>query len=302
VELRQLVYFEAVVRHGGFTRAAEQLHVAQPAISAQVRGLERELGVTLLTRTTRRVRLTHAGELFLTRARRVLGELDDARADLTQLAAVLRGRVRIGVIQALGPFDLAGALAEFHARHPGVELVLRSGLLHRLLAGLDTDDLDLALGPIRTELPARYSGQPLFDEELVLLTAPGHPLAAEPSLSLGRVRDEPFVCLPPDSGLRGILDEAAAAAGFTPRVQFESTSLSSIRDLVSHGLGVALLARSVAEAPGRPVAIHRVHPRPARPPIGLIHHLEHRLTPAAEACRRLLVRWSTMTADTRPTG
>jgi len=80
VELRQLVYFDAIIRHGGFTRAAEQLHVAQPAVSAQIRRLETELGVTLLERTTRRVRLTQAGELLLGRARRALGELDGARA------------------------------------------------------------------------------------------------------------------------------------------------------------------------------------------------------------------------------
>lgn len=148
VELRQLIYFDAIVRHGGFTRAAEHLHVAQPAISAQVRRLEAELGVELRTRTTRRVALTHAGELLYAHARRVLDEIDAARADLNRLVDVLAGQVRLGAIEALDPFDLPAALAEFHTRYPGVEMTLRSGRLQDLLAGLAADELDLAFGPI----------------------------------------------------------------------------------------------------------------------------------------------------------
>ncbi|MGH3588564.1 MAG: LysR family transcriptional regulator, partial [Pseudonocardia sp.] len=86
MELRQLVYLDAVVRHGGFTRAAEHLRVAQPAVSVQIRRLETEVGAQLLQRTTRSVALTHAGELFLDRARRALAELDAARDALARLA------------------------------------------------------------------------------------------------------------------------------------------------------------------------------------------------------------------------
>src|SRR5882757_8519745 len=94
MELRQLAYFEAVVRHGGFSRAAEQLNIAQPAVSAQVRRLERELGAALLERTTSRVRLTPAGELVLARARSALAQVEGARADLAELAA---GRIDLAL-------------------------------------------------------------------------------------------------------------------------------------------------------------------------------------------------------------
>src|SRR5262245_34639643 len=100
MELRQLVYPDAVVRHGGCGRAAAQLHVAQPAVSVQIRKLEAELGATLLARTTRRVQLTPAGELVLARARRALAELDGVRTDLAELAGGMIGRVRIVAIQA----------------------------------------------------------------------------------------------------------------------------------------------------------------------------------------------------------
>jgi LysR family transcriptional activator of glutamate synthase operon len=289
VELRQLTYFDAVVRHGGFGRAAAALHVAQPAVSVQIRKLEAELGVVLLSRTTRRVRLTHAGELVLERARRVLAELDAARADLAGLAGAVLGRVRIGAIQAVDPFDLSGALAAFHTRHPAVELTLHSGPLRTLLADLDDDRIDLAVAPVPPGLPERFEAAPLFTDELVLITAPDHPTAGHVPLDPAALRDDPFVCLPADSGLRAILDRLAGAAGFTPRVQFESTNLPRLRDLVAHGLGVALLARSVAEAPGPALAVHTVAPEPMWRPVGLLHHRDRPPGPAARACRALLL-------------
>jgi DNA-binding transcriptional LysR family regulator len=289
VELRQLTYFDAVVRHGGFGRAAAHLHVAQPAVSVQIRKLESELGTALLSRTTRRVALTHAGELFLVRARRVLAELDTARDDLAQLAGLLVGRVRIGAIQALGPFDLPGTLAAFHQRHPGVELTLRSGPLRVLLDDLGHDRIDLALGPVPATLPDRIGAATLFTDELVLITAPAHPSAGRGPLDVGALRGEPFVCLPAESGLRAVLDRLAGAAGFTPHVPFETTNLPQLRDLVAHGLGVALVARSVAEAPGPPVAVHSVEPGPVWRPVGVLHHIGRPLAAAARACREALL-------------
>jgi DNA-binding transcriptional LysR family regulator len=297
VELRQLVYFDAVVRHGGFTRAAEQLRVAQPAVSAQIRRLESELGVTLLERTTRKVRLTRAGELVLARARRALGELDGAGADLARLAGELRGQVRIGAIQATGPFNLAAALAAFHRRHPEVELSLQSGRLRYLVAELDADAIDLAIAPMPDTLPERVHGLPLFTDELVLITAPDHHGAERAGLPLVAVRDEPFACLPADSGLRRVLEQTAAAAGFLPKVRYETTGVHQLRELVSYGLGVALVARSVAEAPGPPVVVHPVLPAPIDRPVGLLHLRDRPLGPAARRCHTFLVGWAGATAS-----
>jgi LysR family transcriptional activator of glutamate synthase operon len=285
MELRQLTYFEAVARCGGFTRAAEQLHVAQSAVSAQIRALESELGVTLFSRTTRRVTLTAAGARFLERARAALSELDSARSEVAELSDVLRGRVAIGATSVLGPFDLSAALAGFHGRYPGVGLTLRSGLIATLLGRLDSGEVDLVLGPIHDDLPARFAARQLATESVVLVLPPG----TRPITGLSGVREKAFVCLAAESGLRAILDDAAKAAGFTPQVLFETSSPASIRELVSAGLGVALLAQSAAERDGPPIQICRLDPAPAHPPSGLIQHREHRLTAAARACRRHLL-------------
>lgn len=292
MELRQFVYFDAVVRHGGFTRAAEQLRIAQPAVSAQLRKLEAELGVTLLERTTRRVRLTKAGEVVLSRARRVFEELDGVRDDLALLAGELRGRVRLGSIQATGPLRLAEALAAFHREFPEVELSLKAGRLAQLITDLDDDVIDLAIGPLPDGQFERIVEQPLFADELVLITAREHPLAGRDELAMEAVRDDVFACLPAESGLRRRLDEACAAAGFTPTVRYETTIVPQLRELVSHGLGVALLARSIAEAPGPPVVVHPVSPSPISRPVGLLHLRDRPLGPAARRCHRFLIDWA----------
>lgn len=289
MEVRQLRYFEAVARHGGFTRAAEHLYVAQSAVSAQIRALESELGVALFNRTTRRVALTHAGELLLDRARRALAELDGARTDLVELAAVVRGRVTICATAIMGDYDLPRALAGFHDRYPGVAVTLRSGLIAGLLDMLDAGDADLAVGPVHDDLPSRFSAQLLAEEQLVVALPAGHRLASAAGVGLADLRAETFVCLSASSGLRHILDEAAAAAGFVPRVQFETHSAAGIRDLVAAGLGVALLARSAVDRPGPPIVARSPEPAVAHPPIGVLHHRDRRLTPAAQSCRRLLI-------------
>jgi LysR family transcriptional regulator, transcription activator of glutamate synthase operon len=288
VELRQLVYFESVARLGGFTRAAEALRVAQPAISAQIRQLESELGVPLFVRTTRRVSLTSAGEVFLARTRRVLAELEGAKADVGELAAVLRGRLSLGATEVLGPFDLAGALAAFHARYPGLALSLRTVLIGQLLASLDAGETDFVLGPIHADLASRYRARPIVHEPLVLATAPGHRLDRLRRVTLADAADEAFVCLPPGSGLRAILDAAAAQAGFAPAVQFEASGPAGVRALIAAGLGVGLAARSSTRPPGPPVSVHDLEPRLEPLSIGLICRRDRQLSPAAQACWRHL--------------
>lgn len=302
MELRQLIYFEAVVRCGGFTRAAQSLRIAQPAVSAQIRRLETELGVPLLLRTTRRVSLTAAGQLFLTRTRRVLGELDAARAELDEQAAVLRGRLALGATQVVASLDLPAALAGFHRRYPAVTLSLRSSLIAELLHALDDGDVDLVLGPVHADLPVRYTARPLVGEQLVVITPPGHPLARGTRVSLADLRDDPFVCLPIGSGLRALLTSAAGSAGIHIPVQFEATGPAGVRELVSAGLGVALSARSAALAPGPPVAVLELDPATAHPPVGLIHRRDRSLSAAAQACHRHLTEVAGVLASPATTG
>ena len=122
MDIRQLRYLVALAEEQHFTRAATREHVAQPALSQQIRRLEAELGLPLVQRTTRHVAITEAGELLVARARRILAELDAARAELQALSGLQAGHVTVGAMHTMGPIDLSLALAIFHERHPGVEL------------------------------------------------------------------------------------------------------------------------------------------------------------------------------------
>src|SRR5919198_1087291 len=192
MELRQLRYFAAVAGHGNFTRAAEELHLAQSALSQQVRRLERELGVELLLRTTRRVELTEAGEIALTRATRVLSEVDALRSELDELSGLLRGRLVVGGMLPAGGIDLPALLLRFSRLHPGVDVQLREGTASEMVERLRGDEIDAAIAMIEpSEIPDFLVGERLGEERLVLAMAPGDELDARRRLPRPRRRRGP---------------------------------------------------------------------------------------------------------------
>ena len=189
MNLRQLRYLVALSDERHFTRAAAREHVAQPALSQQIRSLEAELGVTLVERTTRRVAMTQAGEILVARARRALAELDAAQAELQSLAGVQAGRLSVGAMHTMGPVDLSLLLATFHDRYPDVELIVREQSSEELAAMLREDEVDLAFLSVTERIQRRgLALRPLVSEELVVILALGHPLAGLEQLRLARPR------------------------------------------------------------------------------------------------------------------
>jgi DNA-binding transcriptional LysR family regulator len=258
--------------------------VAQPALSQQIRRLEAEVGVPLVERTTRRVALTEAGELLAARARRALAQVDAARDELEMLAGVHRGHVTIGAIHTMGPVDLSLLLATFHERHPAVELTVREQASEELADMLRVDELDLAFLSVTERIQRRGLGlHRMLDEELVAVLPADHRLARRRRLRLAELAEDPFVSFREGARLRELLVSGARGAGFEPRVALESNESHRIRSLVSRGLGVAILPRSDAEAPGAPiVAVALVDPSLTRD-VTLAWRDDRRHSPAAAA-------------------
>ena len=144
MELRQLRYLVTLADERHFTRAAAREHIAQPALSQQIKRLEAEVGLALVERTTRHVALTDAGASLVARSRRILAELDAALAELEALRGVETGHVTVGAMHTMGPIDVSLALAIFQRRHPGVELTVREQSSEELAEMLRVDELDLA--------------------------------------------------------------------------------------------------------------------------------------------------------------
>lgn len=261
MELRQLEYFLAVADEGGFTRAAERMHVAQPGVSAQIRKLERELGHDLLDRSARSVRLTEVGEAVLPRVRAALAAVADINLVTAELAGLVRGRVVMGMVVACGGLDLPGLLAGYHAAHPDVEISLTEAGSADLLRGLLDGSLDLAVVGLTETVPPGVAVQVVADEPLVAAVAPGHPLAARATVPLAELRDHGLISLPVGTGLRGVLDDACGRLGFRPRITFEASDPALLAQLAGSGLGVAILPGSmVAARAGELVAVRVTRP------------------------------------------
>ena len=268
MEMHQLTYFESVSRHLHFTRAAEELNVAQPSVSQQIRKLEAELGAPLFHRMKRNVELTEAGTKFLPHARAVFPRLEEARLEVQELSGLRRGTLAVGATPSVGTYLLPRALAVFSQRHPGIALAFREAGSRTLLNLLEAGELDMAvvIQPIRH--PALET-LPLLEEELLLGVPRQHPLASgKRRVRLAQLREEPFVLL--REGAYDLRDQTLSAcrrAGFEPVVALDGGEMDSMLRFVAAGIGVAILPEMVLaeiDRDGGPVAVRELQPRLTR--------------------------------------
>ena len=248
MDARQLGYVVAVVDHGGFSRAAEALHVAQPSLSQAVRSLEHELQVELFDRAARPVALTAAGEALLEPARQVLRDLETARAAVDAVRQVEGGRLDLVCLASLAVSPVADLVGAFRRAHPAVTV--------RLMEPDDTIDVAEHVRTGRaelgiTELPTgdpRLVEHPLATQDYVaVLPRPLHHLDRGEPLRLRDLAPHPLVTTPPGTSTRRLLDEAFAAAGATPTIAVETDHREVIAALVRSGGGYSILPRPLAE-------------------------------------------------------
>jgi DNA-binding transcriptional LysR family regulator len=255
MDLRQLDYVLAVAEQGSFTRAARQSHVAQPALSVAIRRLERELGVRLFERTSRRVALTDAGEAFVGRARRIATETDELTTDMAAFATGTRGRLRISAWYHVEP-RLTDFLRDMVAEIPEIDVTIVELPSSEAIAAIRMGDLDAALVDIWDEDElAGTEHVVLRREPYVLVTPPNHALAGRASVRVAEVLPEPFVVTQPGTPLRRCYEHAFANRSDRPRTVIETNELASTVAFVSSGLGCAILFPSIVNAIALPVGV-----------------------------------------------
>lgn len=242
----------AIAEEQSFTRAAQRCFVVQSALSRQIKSLESELGVRLFARTSRKVKVTPAGEAFVKQARLCLQAAERAKASAAAAHGQIRGSLTIGVIPTVTAVDIAAVLGAFRRSYPEVGVHVRTGgsdeFLRRIAAGqLDVGVLGLAEGVT----PRGVQTRELSQERLVAVLSEGHRLAGRRRLRLKDLADEPFVDFPEGSSGREQSDLAFDRARLRREVSLEVNTADLLTGLVRQGLGVALVAPSVArEAPG----------------------------------------------------
>ncbi len=248
VELRQLGHFVAVAEEESFTKAARRLSYVQSALSVSIKSLERELGVRLFERTTHRVALTDAGESLLPSARQTLASVEQTRDIAAALRGVLRGTVRIGIMQSFTFLDIADLLGRFHRQHPEVEIQVQpsAGGSQVLVEELRRGGIDIAFVSLMED-PVGVSTAELGVEDLHLVGMAELLPPRRARVELSSLAQATFVDFPGGWGVRAAVDHAFAAAGVHRRVTIEVADVGTCLQLLGAGLGVALLPRSLLQ-------------------------------------------------------
>jgi DNA-binding transcriptional LysR family regulator len=285
MELRHLRYLVAVVEEGQFIRAAGELHVAQSALSQQIRDLERELGAVLVVRDRRGVTPTPAGEVLLGHARAILARAEVARAEVAQLSGVISGTLRVASGGPSGSVPLPATLAEFQRRHPAVEITMRDAPSEDLVRWLREGTVDIAVVSLAPELlPEGIEGTLVTRDRLVALVAADHRFAGRARVSLRELAAEPLVTFPRGSGVRAAIDEGFRAAGIPgARITAETIDPLSLVELVGAGLGVAIASDTYAALGGPDVAAVALSRPGLTHPVTLAWSRERRALPALDA-------------------
>ncbi|HTG44736.1 MAG TPA: LysR substrate-binding domain-containing protein [Verrucomicrobiae bacterium] len=269
MELRHLRYFAAIAETLNFHRAAERLRVAQPALSAQIKSLEEELGVSLLLRTTRKVELTPAGRVFLEEAKRVLAAALQAEERARQASAGLAGTIRLGVIAPTANAWLARILRDFRQRNPGVQFSLFDLTSTEQLNRLRNNELDAGL--LRPPVGFPELEYKFVEESMQILALPsGHRLAKKRRLEWPDFNDEALVLMHPtvQHGYYDAFFAACAKSNAKPRVTQYANDIQTKMWLISAGFGIAPTTATLAEVK-RPGLKFRPMP-PGLPPVHTI--------------------------------
>ncbi|QBS44208.1 LysR family transcriptional regulator [Nocardia sp. CS682] len=285
MELRQLRYFVTVVEEANFTRAAARLHLAQPGLSAQIRQLERELGQQLLDRGGRTVTPTEIGAAVLKHARAALAATERITETVDEFTGLLRGHVRVGLISgaATEELDVAAVLADFHDDHPQVGISLTEDTSERMLTALSRGELDVALVGLTGAAMDYGIGLDVVLETAVVAAVAADDRTHGAEIPLADLRDHPLICLPPGTGIRGVLERSCAAVGFEPNIAFEAAAPPLLLQLAARGLGIAVVPQlTPAEAKALGVrTIRIVHPE-LRGRLALAWRTDRPAAPAAK--------------------
>jgi len=289
VNLNQLRVFDAVARTGSFSRAAETLSVTQPAVTLQIRQLERDCGVQLFERIRRRPRLSEAGQRLQEYARRIFALVDEAGRHLEGARGLSRGRLRV-VTGPTGSAYAADLMAAFHRHHPGIELALSLDTSERIVQRIVALDDDIGLVGAEQKHPA-LARTPFRLDPLVVIVAPRHPWARRRTVSVRELAEAPLIVREAVSTTRRFIETRLGAAARRLRIAMELGSNDAIKRAVEVGAGVGIVSRQVVRTELRAGTLRAIplRERGFVHQIDLVHHRDRAGSPLIGAVLALLV-------------
>lgn len=243
---RLLTYFIKLVETENFTRAAEQLHIAQPALSVAIKKLEQQLDLPLFHRNERKVTLTHEGEVLLEHARHILQQIKDANIAMAELKGFEKGEVKLGVPSMLGSYFFPEILMAFKRKYPNLKLTIIEAGTQSIRQMLLDDELDL--GVIHNEdVPQRLETEHLVTSQMVAVVSEQHPLASQTSIKFEDFFKEDLVMFKAGYFHREFIDEICEKYHFTPKISFETNLLPMMLNIVRHDFSISALLELVTQ-------------------------------------------------------
>lgn len=244
MELRQLEYFQAVSRLQNFTRAAEELHVAQPSITNSIHKLEEELGVLLLDRSQRKIALTPEGKAFYARVEKVLFDLRQAVYEMEDFRKLNTGTIKFAAPPMIGAYLFPNIYNLFKTAYPNLDLVVYEEGSLAARAMLEREELDLGM-IILPEAPTMLNTVPITREEICLCVSPNHRLHGTKSVNFKELQEESFILLKEEFFHRRLVLEECARHDFSPRIVFSSNQIETVKAMVASNVGISFMMNMV---------------------------------------------------------
>lgn len=279
--------FLTLARMGHMTRAAAELHLTQPAVSAQLHKLEEGLGHRLFDRTPKGMVLTRAGEVWRQHVEECLAKLQDGERALAELEGLERGALTLGGGATATTYLLPPLLGKFHATYPNIQLFVREQGSQSVLTSVMNGELELGIVTLPVAAQTNLHIEPWVEDELRLIVPQGHALDGEKTFRWEQLDAEPLVLFEAGSAVRRILDHSMAAAGIRTEIVMELRSIESIKQMVHQGIGAAFVSRFALTSPERGLVCEQ---ESLSRQLGLIWRTDRTMSAAAtvfiESCTR----------------
>ncbi|MCT1901643.1 LysR family transcriptional regulator [Oceanobacillus sojae] len=245
LELKQLLYFKEVAKHKSITKAAQQIHISQPALSKSIKALEEELGTTLIIRTNKTIDLTDAGNMVLEYTKEITGLVDEMKLTLNDLTNFSVGQLNIGLPPFIGSLFFPKVMKKFHRSYPNIKLDITEYGGARVVKSVEEGEFELGVAvlPIDEQI---FDVYPIVEEEMKLIVHKNHPLASSKEVNVKELRDEEFIFYHEEFALNQIVrNHFFITAGFEPKILFKSMQWDLMSEMVAANLGIAILPQSI---------------------------------------------------------
>ncbi|MEI7613350.1 MAG: LysR family transcriptional regulator [Betaproteobacteria bacterium] len=280
MELRQLKYFLMVSKLGSVTRAAEQCHIAQPAISIAIQNLEHELGVQLFERSHKKISLTSTGQVFLRRVEEILERVDYAVREMGDFRNLQRGIIRVGITPMLGAVLFPYILSKFREDYPLLELIVVEEGALSINALLEQGELDVGIVVVSEKFPL-LEMSPIIKSEIYVCLSQDNPLASRQRIPFARLREQQFILFTEDTLSRKLILEECAQHQISPNIVFSSNQITTILSLVERGVGISFLLEPLVK--NHPKIVSRPLAKPLYLEAGMVWNRNRYLANSTQA-------------------